>query len=312
MPYWDTNVPWTPETSTKQYVETAIERKFDISDSCLTCEISVNILIGISFFPSVGYDGIVFTHSTDKLSGKDACKIQKVTILDPTESVPPGSSNVLRLQKKLPQQHALRMKSSQWHRGEFQQLTRINVVMMDQAQQHGLNSTNNILLGYDLVSVTPANDKILHTCIQNDNIDIISFDFSQRLPFYLKLTPVKMAIERGIMFEVTYSACFRDSAARRNFVSNCMHLLFLTRGKNVIFSSGAQRVLDMRNPAEVLNLAVMCNIPAALVSDVLHKNVYSALKHAETRRTLKAVVSVVKRGAEEDIEAESKRSKTEE
>jgi len=41
------------------------------------------------------------------------------------------------------------------------------------------------------------------------DIDIISLDFSSRLPFYLKLPMINLAIERGIHFEINYSASLR-------------------------------------------------------------------------------------------------------
>jgi ribonuclease P/MRP protein subunit RPP1 len=185
--------------------------------------------------------------------------------------------------------------------------------MQDQAQQHGLTSTNQVLLGYDLVSVTPANDKVLHAVVMSDSVDIISLDFSARLPFHIKLTPVKMAIDRGVMFEVCYSAGLKDSTARRHLISNCLHLFFLTRGRNVIFSSGASRALDMRNPHEVMNLAVLFGLKGPMANSVISSSCYSVFKHAETRKTMKAALSL-KRCSNNPIETTpaSKKQRSEE
>jgi ribonuclease P/MRP protein subunit RPP1 len=72
-------------------------------------------------------------------------------------------------------------------------------------------------------------------------VDIITFDFSRKLPFYLKLPPVGVAIERGIFFEICYSPSLRDMSSRRFLVSNALQLVRATKGKNIIISSEVRR-----------------------------------------------------------------------
>ena len=45
-----------------------------------------------------------------------------------------------------------------------------------------------------------------------------------------------------------------DSAARRNFISNCISIVRATRGRGLVISSEARSVLALRAPADVLNL----------------------------------------------------------
>lgn len=77
-------------------------------------------------------------------------------------------------------------------------------------------------------------------------MDIISIDFSEKLPFRLKLPIVKAAIKRGIYFEITYSDLIVDVHQRRQILSNAKLLLDWTQGKNVILSSAAPSVCEVK------------------------------------------------------------------
>nr|XP_023896342.1 ribonuclease P protein subunit drpp30-like [Quercus suber] len=58
-----------------------------------------------------------------------------------------------------------------------------------------LNSGNPILKTYDLVAVKPLDQNAFDDACDKSEIDIIAIDFSERLPFRLKQTKVKAAIE---------------------------------------------------------------------------------------------------------------------
>ncbi|KAG6492394.1 hypothetical protein ZIOFF_047357 [Zingiber officinale] len=51
-------------------------------------------------------------------------------------------------------------------------------------------------------------------------VDIIALDFSQKLPFRLKIPPIKLAIQRGLYFEITYSHLIVDSHVTRKILSD--------------------------------------------------------------------------------------------
>ena len=206
---WDLNVEWTTPQSGREIAEAA---------------------------QKLGYVGIVFNHTTDKLNQKDTCTIKPLP-LTITDLVTP--------------QIGLLRNRSLSSKPDFQQRTRITINMSDVSQHHGLSASNATLASYDLIAVNPSNDKVLHAVLQNEIVDLISFDLSQRLPFFLKLTPVNMAISRGVFFEIAYSASLNDTTARRNFISNLQHILHLTRGRQVCnaHSNLFQRIY----PENVLN-----------------------------------------------------------
>jgi len=65
---------------------------------------------------------------------------------------------------------------------------------------------------------------------------------------------VGLAIERGLSFEVCYTAALGDARARRQLVSNVLALIRVTKGKNIIFSSAAVDAISLRGPYDVSNL----------------------------------------------------------
>lgn len=45
-----------------------------------------------------------------------------------------------------------------------------------------------------------------------------------------------------------------DSASRRQLISNAQSLVRVTRGKNIIITSEAQRAMELRGPYDIVNL----------------------------------------------------------
>ena len=69
-----------------------------------------------------------------------------------------------------------------------------------------------------------------------------------------------MAISRGLMFEINYSDAIRDSTARKNMIANAFQLMRVTKGKNIIISSNARDILELRGSFDVLNLYQFFNV----------------------------------------------------
>jgi ribonuclease P/MRP protein subunit RPP1 len=57
-----------------------------------------------------------------------------------------------------------------------------------------------------LIAVRTRNDKIFHSlCVEGYNVDIITFDLSEKMPYFLKRGPITEAIKKGMVFEITYN-----------------------------------------------------------------------------------------------------------
>jgi ribonuclease P/MRP protein subunit RPP1 len=50
------------------------------------------------------------------------------------------------------------------------------------------------------------NEKIFQQCCSTLDIDIISLNLNEKLPFHIKHNMVGLAIQRGIHFELSYAA----------------------------------------------------------------------------------------------------------
>ncbi|CAG8656771.1 15062_t:CDS:2, partial [Acaulospora morrowiae] len=172
---------------------------------------------------------------------------------------------------------------------KIEQLTRITVVIEDASQNIGLTSTNNAISSYDIFAVQPTNEKLFQNACGTFDVDIISLEMGSRLPFYLKHGTVGLAIERGVFFEICYAPAIRDSSSRRQLISNAQNLVRVTRGKNIIITSDAQRAMELRDS----NFrATIMGMNQALAKECISTNCRSVLMHAITRqRTHKAVVS---------------------
>ena len=92
-------------------------------------------------------------------------------------------------------------------------------------------------------------------------VDIISLDLAHRLPFRLRPKVLAPAVERGVMFEISYACCLRDETSRRLLFSNATALARATRGRNIIISSGARTAFELRGPYDVINLSTLFGLP---------------------------------------------------
>ncbi|PKY43037.1 PHP domain-like protein [Rhizophagus irregularis] len=175
---------------------------------------------------------------------------------------------------------------------KIEQLSRITVVIEDASQNYGLSSTNSIISSYDIVAAQPTNEKIFQNVCGTLEVDIVSLEMGSRLPFYIKHGPVGLAIERGVYFEICYAPAIRDSASRRQLISNAQSLVRVTRGKNIIITSEAQRAMELRGPYDIVNLGTIMGMNQAMAKDCISTNCRAVVMHAITRRnTHRAVVS---------------------
>eukprot|EP00731_Ephydatia_muelleri_P021706 Em0014g297a len=148
---------------------------------------------------------------------------------------------------------------------------------------------------YDLLAVRPGSEKVFQHACSTLNIDIISLDLSQRIPFYMKYPQVSQAMERGLHFEICYSPAIRDVTARRNVIANAQELVKMTKGKNIILSSEARSDFELRPPEDVSNLCHLFGFKNDQCKGTLTTVCRSVLMHAVMRReTAKGVVGCVR------------------
>uniref|UniRef100_A0A7S3GKL8 Uncharacterized protein n=1 Tax=Palpitomonas bilix TaxID=652834 RepID=A0A7S3GKL8_9EUKA len=113
----------------------------------------------------------------------------------------------------------------------FKQYSRLHLILSDPSQGHNLNMNNQVVRSFDILSVEPKSEKVFTQCCQNLEVDIITINCEDRLPYRLSRSMVKLAIERGISFELCFREPLTDSSTRRFFVSNGVALQRVTKGK---------------------------------------------------------------------------------
>ncbi|KAK9373885.1 RNase P subunit p30-domain-containing protein [Lipomyces chichibuensis] len=172
-------------------------------------------------------------------------------------------------------------------------LSRITILLDDAAQSQALPS---LTTKFDILAVRPTTEKLLLAACTSLDIDLISLDLSQRLPFYLRHRTLGAAVARGIKIEICYSPTTRqaDNNARRNLISNAAALFRATRGKGIIISSGATSALECRGPYDVANLATLWGFTQEKGKAAVAGDARAVVVHARMRRrSYKQVVEIV-------------------
>ncbi|VAI04426.1 unnamed protein product [Triticum turgidum subsp. durum] len=116
------------------------------------------------------------------------------------------------------------------------------------------NSNSRLLAAARALELGYAAAALDHLCQSATEIDVISIDFSHKLPFRLKLPMIKLALQRGIHFEIAYSPLIDDVNSRRQVLAEAKLLVDWTKGKNLIISSAAHNANEIRGPYDVINL----------------------------------------------------------
>ncbi|MFQ6638817.1 hypothetical protein Gotur_015198 [Gossypium turneri] len=260
MGFFDLNIPYTDSTP--------------LSKANSTVAKSTRIKIVIKAM-ELGYTGIAYNRTIrGVMSDRDRCSIPLLG-LSSLLNVAPFLSSSVNFHRDL-----LGVPRS----SPFRQYTRLTVCIDTASQSQALNSGNPILKTYDIVAVRPLNQNAFDQACEKAEVDIISIDFSDKLPFRLKLPMVKAAIKRGIYFEITYSDLIVDVHQRRQIISNAKLLLDWTRGKNVMLSSAAPSVCEVRGPNDVANLASLLGLSTERAKAAISKNCRSLLTNALRRK----------------------------
>ncbi|RLN46970.1 hypothetical protein BBJ29_003263 [Phytophthora kernoviae] len=158
--------------------------------------------------------------------------------------------------------------------------------------------SSDVVKGYDVVAAEAASAKVFQFLCEQGDLDLITFDVTNRLPFPIKRPWIAAAIKRSIYFEITYTPCLGDTAGRRYFFLNASNLVRLTGGKNLVFSSGATRDILLRSPYDVVNIGLLSGLKYGQALDAISTSCQAVLEHADRRR---GVIGGVQVEANEDV-----------
>lgn len=156
-------------------------------------------------------------------------------------------------------------------------LNRLTIVMSDSSHYR---PTAPEYRRFDLLAVYPTTEKLFHAACMTYDVDIICISVTEKLPFFFKRAPVNGAIDRGVAFEVSYSAAIRDATMRRYTIANAIALVDTCKGKNVIVSSAAEKRLELRGPYDIANLSLLFGLSDADAKEAVSSTCRSVVLHA--------------------------------
>lgn len=122
--------------------------------------------------------------------------------------------------------------------------SRITLVIDDPSRGQSLAKISQ---AYDIVAAQPVSEKGLTLAATNLDIDILTFNYHQRLPTMLKHKTICSCVAKGVKVEVVYGAALRDSQSRKQFISNARAVIRSSRGRGIVISSGATQPAECRN-----------------------------------------------------------------
>jgi RNase P/RNase MRP subunit p30 len=126
-----------------------------------------------------------------------------------------------------------------------------------------------LLEEYDVVSIAPRNDAAFQACcVSATAAEIITLDYTSgrggvQLPFRIRTTDVRAAVERRAVFEIPYAPGILNPNQRKALVQTCRELQMASLGlkAKVIFSSGDRiegqtdvGAMALRTPGDLVNL----------------------------------------------------------
>lgn len=175
---------------------------------------------------------------------------------------------------------------------DYRILTRVTVEIKDKKELLQLSCIDNS--NVDILSVIVLNDSLIETVYNESEIEIIQISCYEKKNFYAKKKNILTAINRGVFFEFNYSELLQ-SDTRSLFIYNFTIFLDITKGKNVIISSGASEFIFQRSPYDVLvTISTIFEIDKELVKSFISTNPEIAVRNGIQRKFYKNVVVLEK------------------
>ena len=139
---------------------------------------------------------------------------------------------------------------------------------------------------FDLIAVRSSSEKVVLNAMQQHDVDMVSIDMAQRTVFRIKRPLLNVAIEKGVFFELRYSALLSGvSSERRYFLANAADVLETTKGKHVVVTSGAPHSLAMRGAYDVMNLCSLFGMDVHIARIAVSVNAAKCLAHGLERKS---------------------------
>ncbi|XP_055382669.1 ribonuclease P protein subunit p30 [Condylostylus longicornis] len=139
--------------------------------------------------------------------------------------------------------------------GRLRILRRLTIIYSDVNISHPMSNSLN-LKKYDLIAGLPKNDNALNHCYTSFAGDLICFN-PDASNLFIQRKPYQVAVARGMFIEIKYSDAIQNSTYRKDIIKIAHNYHVKGKSKNIIISSGAKSVFELRGPYDIANLALI-------------------------------------------------------
>ena len=175
-------------------------------------------------------------------------------------------------------------------------LSRLTVELNEQKDIFQITKSSEIFKNFDILAIKPKNDKILENILMSEiNCDIINIDLYEKFSFMSKKKLFQTSVNKGMFFEVEYGKFITDNESRSNYISNFILLNNVLKGKNLIFSSGADNLFMQRNPDDIITiLETIFDIKKEQSFKMVTENPIKAILKGKQRKLFKTTLDIIK------------------
>ncbi|KAG7308038.1 hypothetical protein JYU34_006678 [Plutella xylostella] len=170
-------------------------------------------------------------------------------------------------------------------------LQRVTIEISDASIALKINQSENIKK-YDIIAVLPKTLQAFQYACGTMDVEIITFAPETRIPFKVSRKLYRQAAERGIFFELMYSAAIKDTTARKNIISTAHNYHAVGKSKNLILSSGAEQPAQVRGIHDVINLGFLLGVNSNEGIKLILNNPKQLINKAKGRRSGKLYMEV--------------------
>ncbi|CAL8087982.1 unnamed protein product [Orchesella dallaii] len=176
-------------------------------------------------------------------------------------------------------------------------LQRLTVIFYDINHLQTVLSQENVA-SYDILAVVPTNHDALVSCVISSLVfDIITFDIEG--PHWIKKVKLnmqkgKVAAEKDVYFEITYSPSFHGDEPLENmiYIGDRVREDICTRKiKNVVISSGASAPDELRCPQNVLGIGYLLGFDETTTRICIREHVQKIASKGDSRKFGKSWVA---------------------
>ena len=177
-------------------------------------------------------------------------------------------------------------------------LTRVTVCMTDSSLVYKMTQSP-AFKRYDLFAIEPGSEKVMNQVTSGSlDCDILTFDYTDRLPVDLKRANLTTPRIRGVCFEICFGHAFASQSARTATISSGQLLVEKTRCKSVILSSGSRSPAGLRGPYDVAALGLLFGMREHTAKEAAFTTAQACIIHGDARRN--AATLAVSEGSDMD------------